>query len=72
MEKREDLENTKELVGKFEGRIDAKVRRQKRIDMAEERDFRRGELPEKYIVKMLYGWDNRKFENKYLRKLERN
>jgi len=30
--------------------------------MAEERDFRRGELPEKYIVKILYRWNNGKFE----------
>jgi len=40
--------------------------------MAEERNFRRRELLGKYITKMLYEWDNRKFENKYLRKLERN
>ena len=26
--------------------------------MMEERDFRRGELPGKYTVKMLYGWDD--------------
>jgi len=35
----------------------------------EERDFRRGELPEKYIAKILYRWDNGIFENKYLKKL---
>jgi len=40
--------------------------------MAEERDFRREELLEKYIVKMLYEWDNRKFEKKYLKKLKKN
>jgi len=40
--------------------------------MAKERDFMREELPGKYIVKMLYEWDIRKFENKYLKKLERN
>ena len=40
--------------------------------MAEEKDFRREELPEKYMAKILYGWDNGKFEKKYLRKLERN
>ena len=38
----------------------------------EKRDFRRGELLGKYIAKMLYGQDNRKFKNKYLKKLERN
>ena len=35
---------------------------QKKLDMAEERDFRRGVLLEKYTVKILYGWDNGKFE----------
>ena len=38
----------------------------------EEKDFRREELLEKYTAKMLYGWDNGKFEKEYLRKLERN
>ena len=48
------------------------VRRQEKIDMVEERDFRRGELPGKFTAKILYGWDNGKFEEVYLRKLERN
>jgi len=43
-----------------------------KIDIAEERDFRRGELLGKYTVKMLYGWNDRKFKEEYLRKLERN
>ena len=42
------------------------------MDLAEERDFERGELLEKYITKMLYKWDDRQFEAEYLRKLERN
>jgi len=40
--------------------------------MAKEKDFRRGELLGNYIAKILYGWDDGKFKNKYLRKLERN
>jgi len=40
--------------------------------MTEEKDFRRGELPEKYKARILYGWNNGKFENKYLKKLKRN
>jgi len=43
-----------------------------REDKVEEQDFRRGELLGKFTVKMLYGWDNGKFEEKYLKKLERN
>jgi len=34
--------------------------------------FRRGELPGKYTVKLLYGWDYKKFDEEYLKKLERN
>ena len=40
--------------------------------MAEERDFRRGELPGKFMVRMLYRWNDKKFKEEYLRKLERN
>jgi len=35
-------------------------------------ECRRMELLEKYIVKLLYGWDDGKFEAEYLRKLERS
>ena len=52
--------------------MNTEVRRQEKLDMAEEKDFRRGELPEKFMAKMLYGWNDRKFEEEYLRKLERN
>jgi len=38
----------------FEGRMNAEVRRQEKLDMAEKKDFRRKELLGKYIVKMLY------------------
>ena len=71
-EKKEDLKNTKVLVIEFEKRINAEVRRQEKLDIAEEKDFRRRELLEKYMAKILYRQDNRKFENKYLKKLERN
>jgi len=53
-EKKEDLENTKELVAEFEEKMNIGVRRQEKLDMAEEKDFRRGELPEKYTARMLY------------------
>jgi len=54
----------------FEGKIE--IRKQKKIEEAEDRDFKRGELPEKFMAKMLYGWDDRRFEEEYLRKLEKN
>jgi len=56
----------------FERRMNVEVRRQEKLDMVEERDFRREELLEKFMAKILYGWDDGKFEEKYLKKLERN
>jgi len=50
--------------------MNAEVRRQEKIDMVEERDFRRGELLGKFTAKMLYGWNEGKFEEEYLKKLE--
>ena len=40
--------------------------------MVEERDFRRGELAGKYMAKLLYEWDDKNFEDEYLKKLEKN
>jgi len=60
------------VVKKFEGRMSAEVRRQEKLDIMEEKDFQKGELSKKYIAKMLYRWDNGKFEEENLRKLERN
>jgi len=71
-ERKENLKNTEEALKEFEGRRNVEVRRQERIDMAEERDFRRGELLGKFMARMLYRWDDRKFEEEYLKKLERN
>ena len=71
-EKLENLKNAGEALEEFEGRMNAEIRRQEKIDMAKERDFRRGELLGKFTVKMLYGWDDGKFEEEYLEKLEKN
>jgi len=78
-EKEEDLENARELVDEFEGRLGAEVRRQEEIEERwkvklnlKANKFRRSELLEKYIVKLLFGWDDKKFKNEYLKKLERN
>jgi len=40
--------------------------------MIEKKNFRRRELSGKYMVKMLYEWNDGKFEEEYLRKLKRN
>ena len=62
----------KEVLEEFKERIDAEIRRQEKIDRAEEQDFRRGELLGKFTARMLYGWNDGKFEEESLKKLERN
>ena len=66
------MKNVEETLEEFEGRINAEVRRQEKIDMTEERDYRRMELLGKYTAKLLYRWDDQKFKEEYLNKLEKN
>ena len=49
------MKNVGEALEEFEEKMNAEVRRQEKIDIAEERDFRREELPGKFMGKMLYG-----------------
>jgi len=42
------------VLEKFEGRMNAEVRRQEKLDIAEEKDFRRGKLLGKFMAKILY------------------
>ena len=35
-------------------------------------EFKRSELLGKYMVRILFRWDNKKFKDKYLKKLEKN
>jgi len=66
-EKKENLKNTVELIEKFKwGEV--VVRQQ----VEEEGEYKRMELPGKYTAKLLYGWDDRRFEEEYLNKLEKN
>ena len=68
------MKNAKELVDDFEGRVGAEIRHQKGIveKKREKEEYRRMELLGKYIAKLLYKWDDRKFEDEYLKKLEKN
>jgi len=51
--RKEDLGNAREVLEEFEGRMNVEVRRQEKLDIAEKKDFRRGELPERFTAKML-------------------
>jgi len=66
------LKNAEELIEEFE-REEIEVRRQEEIEKKKEVDkYRRMELPGKYMAKLLYRWDDKKFEDEYLKKLEKN
>ena len=66
-ERRENLKNAEELIEEFK-QGEVVVRRQER----EEEEYKRMEILGKFIAKLLYGWDDRKFEEEYLNKLEKN
>ena len=38
----------------------------------EAEEFKKSELPGKYMIRILFGQSNNKFEDEYLKKLERN
>ena len=73
------MKNAGEKIEEFEkGRFEEEIRRiriKKGKEMRlnpEAEEFKRGELPGRYTVKLLYGWDDKKFDEEYLKKLERN
>jgi len=70
-EGRENLRNAKEVIKEFEKeyrRDTEDVARQER----EEGTFQRGELPGKFMAKKLYGWSDKRYDQEYWGRLERN
>ena len=67
MGKKGNFEKHEGLIEEFE-RGEVVVRR----EVEEEEEYKRMELPEKYTAKLLYGWDDQRFEEEYLSKLEKN
>ena len=75
----ENLKNAMKKIEEFEkGRFDKEiwriqVKKEKKMKLNPEAEkFKRGELPGRYTAKLLYRWDNKKFEEEYLKKLEKN
>ena len=67
----ENLRNVMKKVEEFEkGRFKEEIRRIKLNPEAEE--FKKEELPGRYTAKLLYRWDDKKFDEVYLKMLERN
>ena len=61
--KETNLKNTREAIEEYE-----KEYRKEGRKMEEEHR----EMPGRFTAKMLYGWDDEKFDREYLKKLERN
>ena len=82
-ERLENLKNIRDLVEEFKKEIKkeeiwwVKKKKEKQraveVELNLEADkFKKGDLPEIYMAKILYRWNDKKFEEKYLKKLERN
>ena len=75
----ENLKNAMEKIEEFEKEIFEeeiwRIRMKKGKEMKlnlEAEEFRREELPGRCTAKLLYEWDDKKFDKEYLKKLERN
>ena len=68
-ESRENLGNIQELIEEFEEQYGEGVRQTKKMNMRENQET---QLPGRYIAKVLYRWDNKKFDREYWEQLERN
>ena len=73
------MKNARERIEEFEKRRfeeeiqRIRLKKGKEIKLnPETEEFKREKLPERYMAKLLYGWDNKKFDKEYLKKLERN
>ena len=78
-ERLENLKNAMKKVEEFEKeRFEEEIQRirmKKEKEMKlnpEAEEFKRGELPGRYTAKLLYGWNDKKFDEEYLKKLKRN
>ena len=70
-EGRENLENAKEAIKEFE-----KEYRRDMEDVAQQEHkegmFRRGELPGRFTAKKLYGWSDKRYDQEYWGRMEKN
>jgi len=70
-EERENLENAKEAIEEFEKEYQRDMEDIARQEH-EEGMFRWRELPGKFMVKMLYGWSDKQYDQEYWGRLEKN
>jgi len=70
-EGRENLENAKEAIEEFEKEYQRDIE-----DVAQqehkEGTFRQGELPGRFMAKKLYGWSDKRYDQEYWGRMEKN
>jgi len=72
-ENKENFKNASKLVKEFEKQYGREEEEETwRQEMEEEKNIFNRELPGKYTAKLLYGWGEKKYEQEYWRKLEKN
>jgi len=73
MELVEEFKNTIELVEEFKREYSREEENKVRWQEAEEdRETFSRELPGRYITKLLYGWDNKKYDKEYWKQMKEN
>jgi len=70
-EGRQNLKNAKEAIKEFEREYQWNIE-EVNWQEKEEGVFERGELPERFMVKRLFGWSDKKYDEEYWGRLERN
>jgi len=70
-EGRENLENAKEAIEEFEKEYQRDMEDVARQEH-EEGTFQRGELPERFTAKKLYGWSDKRYDQEYWGRMEKN
>jgi len=70
---RENLKNAMELVEEFERNYSREKKKEvRRQETKENKKVFNRELPGRYIVKLLYGWGNKKYDQEYWKHMEEN
>ena len=70
-EKRKNLENAKKTIEEFEREYWQDIE-EVNWQEREKGIFERGELPERFTAKKLFGWSDKKYDEEYWGRLERN
>ena len=70
-ERRENLENAKEIVEEFEKEYWRDIEDMARQECKEEM-FQQRELPGRFTAKMLYGWSDKRYDQEYWGRLKKN